>query len=86
MAKVKADGTGSVYAGYIGGNQEDVGGAIAVDAAGNAYVVGYTASTEATFPVTIGPDTTFNGDHDAFVAKISTAAPNFNLYLPLTLR
>ncbi len=32
-----------------------------MDAAGNAYVTGYTDSTEATFPVTVGPDLTYNG-------------------------
>ena len=32
-----------------------------MDGAGNAYVTGYTASTEATFPVTGGPDLTYNG-------------------------
>ena len=40
MAKVKADGTGLVYAGYIGGSGDDYGYGIAVDGAGNAYVTG----------------------------------------------
>ncbi len=70
VAKVKADGTGLVYAGYIGGTGDDYSGGIAVDAAGNAYVVGDTDSTEATFPVTVGPDLTHNGDYDAFVVKV----------------
>ena len=35
-----------VYAGYIGGAGDDVAAGIAVDAAGNAYVVGSTNSTE----------------------------------------
>ena len=55
VAKVKADGTGLVYAGYIGGAGSDGGIGIAVDAAGNAYVTGSTAPTEATFPVKVGP-------------------------------
>ncbi|TLY27567.1 MAG: hypothetical protein E6K63_10590 [Nitrospirae bacterium] len=71
VAKVKADGSGLDYAGYIGGTGTDVGSGIAVDSAGNAYVTGYTESSEATFPVTGGPDLTFNGLPDAFVAKIS---------------
>ena len=138
MAKVKADGTGLVYPGYIGGAGDDDGNGIAVDAAGNAYVdrghrlgrdhlpgqgrarpdlqrrrqrrlrgqgeadgtglvyCGYIGGagddeaaaspwtppatptspgsptpTEATFPVTVGPDLTFNGGtSDAFVAKV----------------
>ncbi len=70
VAKVKPDGTGLDYAGYIGGSGSDVGNGIAVDSLGAAYVTGYTDSTEATFPVTGGPDTTHNGGLDAFVAKV----------------
>jgi hypothetical protein len=46
-----------------------------VDSAGNAYITGYTGSTEADFPVLGGPDLTFNGStYDAFVAKVSVSA------------
>ena len=55
VAKVNAAGTALVYCGYIGGSGQDHGNGIAVDGAGNAYVTGNTASTEATFPVTVGP-------------------------------
>jgi Beta-propeller repeat len=71
VAKVKASGTALVYAGYIGGDDGDGGSGIAVDKKGNAYVTGETFSTEATFPVTVGPDLTHNGSNDAFVAKVS---------------
>ncbi|HEU5250291.1 MAG TPA: SBBP repeat-containing protein [Thermoanaerobaculia bacterium] len=74
VAKVTSNGTGLVYAGYIGGERADVGFGIAVDASGSAYVTGYTQSTETTFPVTMGPDLTHNdtsGSQDAFVAKVS---------------
>ena len=73
VAKVKPDGTGLTYAGYIGGTGFDLGNAIAVDAAGNAYVVGETASSESSFPVRGGPDLTFNGIDDAFVAKVDSS-------------
>jgi len=75
VAKVQADGTALAYCGYIGGSDYDWGEGIAVDGAGNAYVVGYTTSTEAEgFPVTVGPDLTYNGDeYDAFVAKVNAA-------------
>lgn len=72
VAKVNATGTGLIYAGYIGGNDYDNDEGIAVDSAGNAYVTGHTKSTEASFPVSGGPDLTYNGgDADAFVAKIN---------------
>ncbi|MBN2489827.1 MAG: SBBP repeat-containing protein [Planctomycetes bacterium] len=78
VAKVNAAGTGLDYCGYLGGYGNDCGTAIAVDAKGCAYVVGYTASEDAThappgtpFPTAVGPDVTFNGGiNDAFVAKL----------------
>jgi hypothetical protein len=71
VAKVNPSGTALVYCGYIGGSGEDISQGIAVDGNGNAYVTGDTTSTEATFPVTVGPDLTFNGGYDdAFVAKV----------------
>src|SRR6266540_3949548 len=73
VAKVNAAGTGLVYAGYIGGSDSDLGFGIAVDGTGNAYVTGQTVSTEASFPVSVGPDLTYNGANDAFVAKVNAA-------------
>ncbi|MDQ5871914.1 MAG: SBBP repeat-containing protein [Acidobacteriota bacterium] len=74
VAKVNAAGTSLLYAGYIGGSGDDTGRGIAVDASGNAYVTGFTSSTEATFPETVGPDLTYNGGtFDAFVAKVAAA-------------
>jgi len=79
VAKVAADGTGLVYAGYIGGARDDAGFGIAVDHAGRAYVVGSTTSRQSTFPVAVGPDRTFNepfnavGGRDAFVARVNSA-------------
>ena len=78
MAKVNASGTALVYAGYIGGDGDDPGLDIAVDKKGNAYVTGFTSSTEASFPVKGGPDLTFNGSFgDAFVAKVSETGGRF---------
>jgi hypothetical protein len=78
VAKVNAAGTALVYCGYIGGAGDDQGNGIAVDGSGNAYVTGYTASTETSFPVTAGPDLTHNGgSYDAFVAKIGATGASF---------
>ncbi|MCT1403168.1 SBBP repeat-containing protein [Paenibacillus sp. p3-SID867] len=65
-------GTALVYATYLGGSGEDRGFAISVDAAGNAYVTGYTESAD--FPVTPGAlDTTFKGMREVFVTKLNSS-------------
>ena len=66
-----------VYSSYLGGNMEDVGRDIAVDGAGNAYIIGNTISPN--FPVTNGaiktalqPRTGSNVlAQDCFVSKIN---------------
>ncbi|MBI3620741.1 MAG: SBBP repeat-containing protein [Nitrospirae bacterium] len=75
VAKLNPDGTGLLYATYLGGSGsvgidgDDFGDAIAVDAAGNAVITGMTNSLD--FPVTAGAyDTSQNGDFDAFVVKL----------------
>ena len=61
------------YATYLGGNGFDQGTAIAVDAAGNAYVTGYTPSTD--FPMVSPFDRSLgkSGDVDVFVSKLNPA-------------
>ena len=73
VAKVNAAGTALDYCGYIGGSATDRGRGIAVDASGRAYVFGGAESSEASFPVTVGPDLTHNGLRDAFVARVNAA-------------
>ncbi|HXM42353.1 MAG TPA: SBBP repeat-containing protein, partial [Bryobacteraceae bacterium] len=73
---VKMSPTGSlVYAVVFGGGLTDIGGGIAVDSSGNAYVTGYTTSSN--FPITAGaPQTSFYGngsDPNAFVTEVNTA-------------
>lgn len=72
VMKLNSTGTGLIYATYLGGNSLDVGYGLAVDAAGNAYVTGDSASSD--FPVTSGAlDTTYNGgEHDAFVTRLNS--------------
>jgi uncharacterized protein (TIGR03437 family) len=73
VAKVKADGSGVVYCSYIGGRDDDEAEAIAIDAAGNAYITGYTFSTD--FPTTAGvvQKAYGGGNGDAFVLKLGPA-------------
>lgn len=71
VAKVVPSGESLAYCGYVGGSEEDVATAITVDPSGCAYLTGYTASDELSFPVTSGPDSSYNGGfYDAFVAKV----------------
>jgi len=49
-AKFAPSGKSLVYSTFIGGSDDDAGMAIAVDSAGNAYIGGFSASTN--FPVT----------------------------------
>jgi hypothetical protein len=76
VAKIHSSGTSLVYCGYIGGAGEDSCSGIAVDSSGNAYVTGNTGSSEDTFPVKVGPDLTYNGDGDVYVAKINSSGTN----------
>ena len=59
MTKLNATGTALVYSTYLGGNTSDLGNSITVDSAGNAYVTGYTTSTN--FPTTLGAFQTASG-------------------------
>ena len=61
VVKLDAAGTGLLYAAFLGGSRDDWSEGIAVDAAGQAYIPGYTASPD--FPAAFGPgyDTAYNG-------------------------
>lgn len=70
-------GTGLAYCGYIGGKWWEYCTDVAAEVAGNAYVTEFTQSDENTYPVTVGPDLTYNDARppvggDAFVAAVGT--------------
>jgi Beta-propeller repeat len=69
VAKFSADGSGLLYATYLGGSGDDVGYGIAVDKAGNAYITGDTRSAD--FPTAKPWQAKLGGAVDAFVAKLS---------------
>jgi hypothetical protein len=60
-----------VYSTYLGGSGTEGQNGVAVDAAGNAYLGGYTSSSD--FPTTPGTDHSLEGSQDAFVAKLNAA-------------
>jgi hypothetical protein len=70
VTEVNPSGTGLVYSGFIGGDGRDEAYGLAVDSAGSAYVAGSTTSAQDTFPVSGGPDLTYNGNQDGFIAKV----------------
>jgi Big-like domain-containing protein/IPT/TIG domain-containing protein/beta-propeller repeat-containing protein len=65
------------YSTYLGGTDWDYSAAIAVDAAGNAYVTGFTVSLD--FPVTAGGDqltnsaSSANSESTAFITKLNAS-------------
>ena len=70
VMKLKPDGKSLAYATYLGGSDLELGRGIAVDPDGNAYVVGWTSSTN--FPATPNAaQATIGGGYDAFVAKLN---------------
>jgi hypothetical protein len=74
VVRLNAAGSGLVYGTYIGGLSFDSARSVALDATGEATVVGETSST--TFPTTAGAyDTSQNGSSysDAFVVRLNAA-------------
>jgi hypothetical protein len=70
-AQVSAGGHGFVYCGYVGGSDKDVGWGLSLGPNGVAYLTGQTHSSQASFPEKGGPDLTYNGAGDAFVAAVT---------------
>ncbi len=76
VVKFNADGSQLLYSSYLGGAGDDEVYGIALDANQNAYITGYTISSD--YPTTPNAiNRTFNasGDDDAFVAILDTTAP-----------
>ncbi len=75
LVRLKTDGTGLEYGTYLGGTAEDNGMALALDAAGNAYLAGLTWSAD----LPVSADTVqaaLRGTNDSFALKLDfTRAP-----------
>lgn len=97
VTKINPAGSDLVYSTFLGSSGSEEGHGIAVDSAGNAYVVGYTTSTDNPltllqnegFPLANPlPQDFFNGVNvgfsgDAFVTKLNAAGSNlvYSTYL-----
>jgi hypothetical protein len=69
VTEVNFSGTALIYSTYLGGSQADTAQEVQIDSAGNAYVAGYTFSTD--FP-TLNPIQSANGgDADAFISELN---------------
>jgi hypothetical protein len=70
VTKFNANGTALVYSTYLGGSSREAGYGAKVDGTGNAYVAGYTSSSN--FPLQNPFQGTFGGGaYDAFTTKFN---------------
>ncbi len=81
IAKLNPSGTALLYSRYLGGSGDDFGEAVQINAAGQAYVSGWTESTN--FPVNNAVQATKSGGRDAFITKFNADASGrvFSSYL-----
>ena len=83
ITKLNTAGSYPLYSTYLGGDSDNIGYGIAVDAGGNAYVTGGTSV--GTFPTTTGAfQTTRGGSSDAYIIKFSfsNSAPTIKSISP----
>jgi len=71
VTKLNSSGSSLVYSTYLGGSYGDYGYGIAVDPSGNAYITGYTGSTN--FPTASAIQGSNAGGYDVFVTKINSS-------------
>lgn len=69
LVKLNPQGTNTVYSVLFGGGNIDKGYGVAVDDAGNAYVTGFTSSSN--FPTQSAFQPNSGGAFDAFIAKFN---------------
>ncbi len=83
ISKLNAAGSKLTFSTYLGGAENDSGNGIALDFWGNAYITGYTKSSD--FPKTAGVLDSVVGGFDGFVVKYlfdSDSIPPFEVVSP----
>jgi len=76
VSKFNPAGNALLYSTYLGGSGDDDAHHIALDASGNAYVTGWTSSTN--FPVVNAAQSAYGGgQYDAFVTKLNPSGTAF---------
>lgn len=81
VTKFSPDGKTLVYSTFVGGSDYDQAYGIAVDAAGNAYIAGVTASLN--FPLANAYQGIIGGNRDVFVTRLNAAGSQliFSTYI-----
>lgn len=80
VAEIDRTGRHLIYSTYLGGSADDYGHGLALDAAGNAYVTGFTSSTN--FPTLHGFQPFGTG---VFVARIGNAHLRAGVHAPASV-
>lgn len=76
VTKISTSGASLQYSTYLGGTATEVGGFVAVDSTGAAYVTGQTSSTN--FP-TVSPFQAANaGSNEGIISKLNSAGSSLN--------
>jgi len=84
VTKLNTSGSGLLFSTLVGGNKDESGNGIAVDASGNIAVVGQTTSLNFPFTNAVRSTVTFNSNcGTGFVTKLNPAVPSytFSTYL-----
>jgi photosystem II stability/assembly factor-like uncharacterized protein len=86
VTKLNPSGSGLVYSTFVGGSGDDQANAIAIDGGGNAYIAGYTNSTD--YPAVNAAQASYGGGTgqgcgDAFITKLNAnaSAISFSTFL-----
>lgn len=71
ITRLSAAGDSLIYSTFLGGFESEVGWGIAVDTVGNAYIAGWTSSSD--LPLVNPYDEFYHGHRDGFVSKLATS-------------